>query len=67
MMKSTFDGTNPEQKKNKAIKNIIWLILFYTLIKNDQKRSKMINKCQKKHEILDFLWSIPDVSEYGDN
>ena len=28
---------NGAEKINKTIKNIIWLILYYILIKNDQK------------------------------
>ena len=43
------------EKINKTIKNIIWLILCYILIKNGQKWPKMTNKCQtsyKSHEIL---------------
>ena len=46
------------EKKNKTIKNIIWLILCRILIKNDQKGQKM-PKNAKKHQnrqILPLHW-----------
>ena len=64
MMKSTFYYVNPEQEKtNKAIKNIISLILYYILMKIDQqgqKRSKNAKKCQKMPKLGDILRNYTD-------
>ena len=43
---------NWAEKINKAIKNIIWLFLYYILIKNCQQMSKMTKTCQKSYKIL---------------
>ena len=45
---------NWAEKIDKAIKNIVWLFLYYILIKNCQKRSKMTKKCQKMPKNLWF-------------
>ena len=47
---------NWAEKIDEAIKNIVWLFLYYILIKNCQKSQKWPKNAKKCQKTYDFLW-----------